>query len=196
MPKVVDHDQYRDELLHKYFELFARRGYLDVTMREIAQELGVSTGTLYHYFPTKKALLEELFHLASRRDSSAVLSQLDKDTSLEKRVDAFVNYVKDMEEYFQDIVLLTIDFYRFRDSDKWLESSKEVDRFYRETFVEGLQLEPDLAMIPIVFLNGLVYRRLVFPDSVPFDELALIFKDMFVEYVKKRKERGANPELA
>lgn len=73
MPKVIDHERYRDELLHRYLDIFARRGYLDVTMREIARELGVSTGTLYHYFPTKKDLLEQLFHLASRRDSSAVL---------------------------------------------------------------------------------------------------------------------------
>lgn len=190
MPKVVDHEKYRDELLHRYFDLFARRGYLDVTMREIAKELGVSTGTLYHYFPTKKDLLEQLFQLASRRDSSNVLSQFNDSTPLEDRLQAFIQYVKDKEIHFQDIVLLTVDFYRFRDSDDWLDASKEVDRFYRETFVEGLQLEPELAMIPVLFLNGMVYHRLVFPDSIPFDDIADNFKQMFVEYVEKRKERG------
>lgn len=190
MPKVIDHERYRDELLRRYLDLFARRGYLDVTMRDIARELGVSTGTLYHYFPTKKDLLEQLFHLASRRDSSAVLSRIGENAPIEERIDAFVQYVKAKESYWQDIVLLTIDFFHFSDSDKWLQSSKEVDRFYRETFIEGLQLEPDLAMVPLLFLNGMVYHRLVFPDSVPFDEVADHFRQMFVEYARKRKERG------
>jgi len=194
VPKVIDHERYRDELLHKYLDIFARRGYLDVTMREIARELGVSTGTLYHYFPTKKDLLEQLFRLASRRDSSVVLSRIREHAPIEERIDAFISYVKEKEPYWQDIVLMTIDFFHFSDSDKWLQSSKEVDRFYRETFIEGLQLEPDLAMVPIVFLNGMVYHRLVFPDSIPFDEVADHFRQMFVQYVNKRKERGDESE--
>jgi len=59
MPKIVDHDAYRDELIERYFDDFAQRGYNDVTMREIAAKLNISTGTLYHYFPsrTKRAAL-------------------------------------------------------------------------------------------------------------------------------------------
>ncbi|MGB6015410.1 MAG: helix-turn-helix domain-containing protein, partial [Nodosilinea sp.] len=48
MPKIVDHDQYRREILDQCFDLFAEKGYAALTMRQIAQELGVSTGTLYH----------------------------------------------------------------------------------------------------------------------------------------------------
>ena len=59
MPKIVDHEQYRKELLGKCFDLFAQKGYGSITMRQIAQGLGVSTGTLYHYFPSKQALFEQ-----------------------------------------------------------------------------------------------------------------------------------------
>ncbi|NJL79674.1 MAG: helix-turn-helix transcriptional regulator, partial [Richelia sp. SM2_1_7] len=60
MPKIVDHEKYRKELLWKSFDLFAQKGYGSVTMREIAKELGVSTGTLYHYFPNKESLYLQL----------------------------------------------------------------------------------------------------------------------------------------
>ena len=53
MPKIVDRDRYRKELLNKCFDIFAEKGYSSVTMREIGSEIGVSTGTLYHYFPSK-----------------------------------------------------------------------------------------------------------------------------------------------
>ena len=58
MPKIVDVEQYRKELLLKSAELFAEKGYANMTTRELAQGLGVSTGTLYHYFPSKAALFE------------------------------------------------------------------------------------------------------------------------------------------
>lgn len=54
MPKVVDHEGYRRELAEKSFEVFARLGFAACTMRVLANELQVSTGTLYHYFATKE----------------------------------------------------------------------------------------------------------------------------------------------
>ncbi len=60
MPKVIDHDQYRAELLAKSFELFTSRGYAAITMRQIAIGLGVSTGTLYHYFKNKETIFEQM----------------------------------------------------------------------------------------------------------------------------------------
>ncbi|PLZ35065.1 TetR family transcriptional regulator, partial [Fischerella thermalis WC542] len=68
MPKIVDHEQYRKELLMKSFDLFAQKGYAAITMRDIAKELGVSTGTLYHYFSNKKALFLQLVEEQTRQD--------------------------------------------------------------------------------------------------------------------------------
>lgn len=187
MPKKVDHDSYRQELISAYFDLFAKRGYLDVPMREIASTLGVSTGTLYHYFPNKKSLLEQLFHMASRRDASAVLSRIPENGSLADRLKVFCDYVMENETYFQDIVLLTIDYYRYQDDTKELfEFLNEADRYYGETFIQGLGLPPEISLIAEVFLNGLVYHRLVFPESLPFDTLSRVFQEMFVAYAESR----------
>lgn len=194
MPKIIDHDKYREELLHKYFEMFAHKGYLDVTMRQIADELGVSTGTLYHYFPSKKSLIEQLFHMASRRDSSAVLDNIQADDSIEQRLQVFVDYVRNNEKYFQNIVLLSIDYYRFSEAQEFFAVMTEADRYYGNTFAEGLQLESELALVANIFLNGLVYHRLVFPETVPFDELAHHFQEMFVSYVKALNEGGDRPK--
>ena len=57
MPKIVDHDEYRKELLERCFGIFSRKGFSNVTMREIVSEIGVSTGTLYHYFDTKEKII-------------------------------------------------------------------------------------------------------------------------------------------
>ncbi len=60
MPKIVDRQRYRKELLQKCFDLFAQKDYGSLTMCQIAQKLEVSIVTLYHYFPSKQAIFVQL----------------------------------------------------------------------------------------------------------------------------------------
>ncbi len=46
----------RDRILDKATELFAQRGYLDVSMREIAEAAGLRKATIYHHFADKDEL--------------------------------------------------------------------------------------------------------------------------------------------
>ena len=57
MPKLVDHDVRRKELLDAVWRIIARAGIAAATTREIAREAGVSNGVLSHYFPDKDSLL-------------------------------------------------------------------------------------------------------------------------------------------
>lgn len=50
----------RDELLGKAAELFARRGFANTTISDIARELGLSRSSLYHYFRSKDEVLRSL----------------------------------------------------------------------------------------------------------------------------------------
>lgn len=45
-----------DRILAQALPLFATQSYGGVTMREIARAAGLTIGTLYHYFPSKRAL--------------------------------------------------------------------------------------------------------------------------------------------
>jgi AcrR family transcriptional regulator len=51
-------------------DFFARRG-LDAQMRELAAELGIAHTLLYHYFPTKRVLIERVYEqtIAGRWDA-------------------------------------------------------------------------------------------------------------------------------
>jgi AcrR family transcriptional regulator len=55
-------------------DFFARRG-LDAQMRELAAELGIAHTLLYHYFPTKRQLIERVYEqtIAGRWDALGVL---------------------------------------------------------------------------------------------------------------------------
>lgn len=61
MPKIVDHEQRRRELIESTWRVIARQGQSGATMRQIAQEAGYANGALKPYFPTKADLLEATY---------------------------------------------------------------------------------------------------------------------------------------
>jgi AcrR family transcriptional regulator len=67
VPKIVDHDERRLELVDATWRIIARLGIEGATMREIALEAGFANGALKPYFPTKDALLTFAFgHVFNR----------------------------------------------------------------------------------------------------------------------------------
>lgn len=66
MPRVAaaKHEQYaearRDQILDAALRIFARKGFAESTVDEIAVEAGLAKATLYLYFPSKEALLQKL----------------------------------------------------------------------------------------------------------------------------------------
>ena len=68
MPKIVDHEAQRIAMLDGAFELFADNGYAATSMRSLATGLGVSTGTLYHYFASKDEIFENMVRRVAERD--------------------------------------------------------------------------------------------------------------------------------
>src|ERR687890_433788 len=47
----------REQILETALKLFAERGFDATSTRQIAQEVGVAEGLIFHYFPTKASLL-------------------------------------------------------------------------------------------------------------------------------------------
>jgi AcrR family transcriptional regulator len=50
----------RDELLAIAAVLFAERGFRNTTVRDIADAAGILSGSLYHHFDSKEAMVDEL----------------------------------------------------------------------------------------------------------------------------------------
>ncbi len=62
MPKITDEkkQQRRDEIISSSFRCFAKKGFLETTMRDIFEESGLSSGAVYSYFENKEAIVNAL----------------------------------------------------------------------------------------------------------------------------------------
>ena len=63
MPKIIDHDKRRGEILTKALQVFAEHGYHETSLSLIAKSCGLSRPTIYQYFRDK----EEVFHIAVKK---------------------------------------------------------------------------------------------------------------------------------
>lgn len=73
-PKAEQNSARRDQILQIAARLIAQRGYSATTVRDIADEAGILSGSLYHHFSSKEAILEEIL----RSFMSGLLGRLDQ----------------------------------------------------------------------------------------------------------------------
>jgi AcrR family transcriptional regulator len=83
VPKIVDHDERRLELVDATWRIIARQGLEGATMREIAMEAGFANGALKPYFPTKDTLLEFAFGHVFNRTNQRIAEVTEGKSGLE-----------------------------------------------------------------------------------------------------------------
>lgn len=193
MPKIVDHQQYRKELSIKCFSLFSKKGYSNVTMRQISTELGVSTGLLYHYFSTKEAIFESTINLIKDQDYEQARLRFGGEMPFESKLELFIAFMDEKKEYYQNLLLLVIDFYRSktdRDTEKlW----NHFAGFYKQVICTNLGLPENLGTPLLAALLGLVLHCIAAPATTDFKKEATLLGDMLSAYLTNLKIDKENP---
>lgn len=72
MPKIVDRDQRREEVLEATWRVIARNGIDGVSIREVAAEGGYSTGVVAHYFRNKDDVVRSALFRVWRQESARI----------------------------------------------------------------------------------------------------------------------------
>ena len=176
----------REELLTAALHVFARRGYEQAGVDEIATEAGYSKGALYWHFSGKEELLTALLDEridASAREMVALLQSAppDRDMSVEA-ARAFARRLREQRE----AVLLDREYWSLAIRDPALRAryiARQTD--LRRALAAALQARmrhlgtPDLPMgadqvarIVMTVIGGLAVDELIEPGSVDPDLLA------------------------
>ena len=169
MPKIVDHDLQRRALLHQCFDLFRKRGYDNVTLREIAKEIGASTGTLYHYFPNKLAILEQLYELAVRDDLGSADGAAAKGITKAEKLRRLSAMWQRSESTQAGLLLLALDLFRNSPDHSGKLLAGYAAR-YKSAISESLGVTPELADGVFTYLLGANLHALLTPGAYSFPE--------------------------
>ena len=180
MPRVVNHDERREEIAEAAWKVIEREGLARADLRKIAREVGYTTGVITHYFRDKRELMSFAFGLLVDR-SMARMSRASAEAGL-------------MEALAQ---VLPLDKERRRETTVWLamvsasltdpELAEELRLRYRQAReamlpVFGIALEQGLGEDPedvgdelLAVVDGITIDALSDPERYPPDrQLALL----------------------
>lgn len=193
MPKIIDHDQYRKELLSQCFDLFAEKGYAAITMRQIAQGLKVSTGTLYHYFPSKEILFEQMVREMALQDIRNAAVEIQQKASTIDRIDAIFQFIAKHEDYFIKQNLIWVEFYQQqkRDGGDRLSLFCQIWKDHEQEISELVAIKDEnLLELLGCFIDGLLLHRMFDPDEFSFQKQTQLLMTMLKIYLDHHPEQG------
>ena len=175
MPKIVDRDEMRADLMAGCFGLFAEKGFAAVTMRDLAAELKVSTGTLYHYFANKSELFQQMLRHLVERDTREVLARIGGTRRPAERMQILVDFVSQKEAHFKEMLFLLFDYKRQQARTKakaTRNAFRELLLVYRETITANAGFDdPRLGNIVLSLLIGTLVQRIADPAAAPLTEV-------------------------
>ena len=176
MPKIVDHEEYKKELLEKCFDLFCRKGYQQISMREIGKEIGVSTGTLYHYFSSKEETLSQMLSWAIESNVEEFSFNTKENVSFQEKLKKISDVWIDSEKYYQNLMALVIDMVR-----SGTVAPEKIFKYFSTSYSSGLEkslnVSQEASKLIFVHLLGIIFHSLVTPNEFNYkDEISSMRK--------------------
>ena len=165
MPKIVDHDAKRIEILDGSFSLFAQHGYNKLSMRQMASSLGVTTGTLYHYFDGKQQIFEELFALLQERDIQKVTEQFTAQMAVEERLLILKEFVTLEVSRLADVLRIALEYQRVQSADGRVQAVDDLIEGYRMALSKHLRLPDSLNQMVLSLIFGILVQFIFNPEN-------------------------------
>ena len=87
------------EIMKTALNLFAKKGFYNTTIADIAREMGMSVGNMYNYFPSKESLAKELLIYTSKLFGEELKKINEMDISSKEKIKKIVElYFKKAKE--------------------------------------------------------------------------------------------------
>lgn len=176
-PKQERATETRQRILDAAARVFAEHGYVAGTTNRIAEQAGLSIGSLYQYFPNKDAVLRALmdahvdagFHLLGERLAAGLPPRLDDTVRL------FVKAT--IDNHRDDPRLHRVLFEEAPRAPEFLARIRELERCGVDAASRLLEQHPEArpgrltAQVVVATIESLVHRLVTSPEPVNLQEL-------------------------
>ena len=157
----------RTEKNHKYFQIleaairvFARQGFHQSTVAQIAKEAGVADGTIYLYFKNKDDILVQFFNYKTKQVFDLFRSEVDRaDSSLDKLRYLIRRHLKEFQNNRDMAIVYQVETHQ---SSRLAEAQiREMSQMYRDLISEIIEQGQQEGAIRKDLYLGLVKRFII-----------------------------------
>ncbi len=193
----------RREILRSAQKVFAREGFQEATMEKIAQDAGISKGTIYLYFKNKTDLFLQAIDEKLDEFISLIQKSLEGDHSPLKKIWKVVStqmeFFEAHKEFFKVCLNIKGEFYLEhpqecfkRLKEKFQPYFDELSRVVEEGIKQGTfhRVEPmKAARILAEMINSLIFYRVIHEPTNPVSQdEKLIYRVFLRGFLKKGEE--------
>lgn len=157
MPKIVDHEQVRADIVARAVELFAEQGFGGLGIRGLAKAVGMAKSSIYYYFPTKEALIEAVIEAVVAQDVASLEGAAGSAGSFADRLERAVTWTVENEDRLATQIRILNEAAR---EQIWTDDGSVI-----QTYVKGLSrvIGLNVAAARTFYLQilGVVLQRMV-----------------------------------
>lgn len=166
----------KQQILAAAKRCFRRKGYVLTTMDEIAAEYRMSKGSIYWYYPSKKAVLLDLFQVWVEESMNRILTEIEDIPSARDKLIAMGEFFlrslgDDIELYSALVVFWESSFLDTSIREMLLDQYRLYDRLITGFLDDGEKagefVVPDkktYATLMIAMMEGIVVRQVLSKD--------------------------------
>ncbi len=191
----------RAQLTSATYNVVSKKGYYNFTIKDIAQEAGMSTGLIHYYFKNKQNLLLNLLreinrniHISLQQDLLQLSDPVDK---LSAFIERACNLVMQEKNYFY----VLLDFWtQLNHNERMRTAIQKLYKSYRDVCSEILNegiaqgkfhnIDVNYTATMIVsMVQGLIIQYVIDPNAFDYVHYAQKIKSQIIETILKKGGR-------
>lgn len=176
MPKIVDHKERRERIAKAMWQVILDKGMEGATVRNIAQEAGLSLGALRHYFQNQDDLLVYAMTLVKDRATARIEAIMKRDLPPKEMITAMLLEMVPINEETRiemDVWFAFVAHVKHRKdavgliNDGLYEAFRKMVGYLHSTgwLKEGLSLELEIERLHAL-IDGIAMHALLDPERV------------------------------
>lgn len=203
MPKIVDKEAKKMEILNAAMQVFAQKGVVKTKIIDIATTAGVGKGTIYEYFRSKEEIFTSAYNYFFQTMESMLQEALSKEDDPLKQLELILTISLDafmhIGEEFADIMMeFWAEGIRNKNQDildainlKGVYSNyrKMIQKILKKGIEKGMFKPMDTkstASVLIGALDGVMLQWIMDRKAINLRKVSVVLLDSFIEGIRKR----------
>ncbi len=192
---TIKKERTRQRILVKAYDLFAKKGFNAVRMKDVCEATELSRGGLYAHFSSVQEIFEAVIGNLCDQDEINFTKEIKKGTPATKILDNMLNIIKEEMNHQEDSLSLAMYEYANTISKKFMNDfTEDGEQMWIDLINYGISTGEFNEVNPIEIVTIILYvyqgvRMWSKVISIPPEKIELI-----VQYIRKQLIRGESNE--
>ena len=196
MPKVGMEEIRRDQVIAATTRCIVKKGMVNLSVKDIAAEAGVSTGIIYHYFKNKEEILMHVIKAAFQQSHQAVMETVEPLDSPRDKLLTHIENINAVAKHNSAFYALLLNYLGQTGSNAQVNAI--VSKFFRNLrsyvdnyITDGVNRErfsaersKNLPAIVIALGMGLGIMWTVDPGAFDLDDMGHTYKEVIRKFIE------------